>query len=47
MQTFTAEKYPGKLRWEKISEEVTNKTPKECYERFKEICAKVKANQTD
>jgi len=30
---------PVKLRWIKISEKVDGKNAKECYERFKEICA--------
>ena len=33
---------PVKERWIKISEKVEGKTPKECYERFKEIVALVK-----
>lgn len=43
MKDFTAKEFPGKVRWEKISEVVDGKSPKECFERFKEICAKVKA----
>jgi hypothetical protein len=33
---------PVKERWIKISEKVEGKTPKECYERFKEIVALLK-----
>lgn len=33
---------PVKERWIKIAEKVDGKTPKECYERFKEIVALVK-----
>lgn len=33
---------PVKERFIKIAEKVENKTAKECYERFKEICAMVK-----
>lgn len=36
---------PVKERWIKIAEKVEGKTPKECYERFKEICALVKKQQ--
>jgi hypothetical protein len=36
---------PVKERWIKISEKVDSKTPKECYERFKEICAMIKKQQ--
>jgi hypothetical protein len=36
---------PVKERWIKISEKVDFKTPKECYERFKEICAMIKKQQ--
>ena len=38
--------FPGtmavKERWIKIAERVEGKTAKECYERFKEICALLK-----
>ena len=34
---------PTKERWLKIAEGVTDKTAKQCYERFKELCAKAKA----
>lgn len=33
---------PVKERWIKIAEKVEGKSAKECYERFKEICAKLK-----
>lgn len=33
---------PVKERWIKIAEKVQGKTAKECYERFKEICAALK-----
>jgi DnaJ family protein C protein 2 len=36
---------PTKERWIKIAEMVPGKTPKECFERFKEICAKIKAGK--
>lgn len=36
---------PVKERWIKISEKVEGKSAKECYERFKEICARVKKQQ--
>ena len=36
---------PVKERWVKIAETVEDKTAKECYERFKEICAKLKKQQ--
>jgi hypothetical protein len=36
MREFPAS-IPVKERWIKISEKVEGKTPKECYERFKEI----------
>jgi DnaJ family protein C protein 2 len=45
MKDFTAKEFPGKVRWEKISGAVDGKNPKECFERFKEICAKVKNEQ--
>lgn len=32
-----------KERWIKIAEGVDGKTAKECYTRFKELCAKTKA----
>ena len=42
-------KYPGSMptkdRWIKIAEEVDGKTAKECFTRFKEICAKLKSQQ--
>lgn len=38
--------FPGSIsvkeRWIKIAEKVEGKNAKECYERFKEICAKIK-----
>lgn len=38
--------YPGSMpvkeRFIKIAEKVEGKTAKECYERFKEICAMIK-----
>lgn len=34
---------PTKERWIKIAEGVDGKTPKECFTRFKELCAKAKA----
>ena len=36
---------PVKERWIKIAEKVEGKTAKECYERFKEICALLKKQQ--
>lgn len=33
---------PAKERWMKIAESVEGKGPKECYDRFKEICAMLK-----
>lgn len=33
---------PAKERWVKIAEKVDGRTPKECFERFKEICAMLK-----
>ena len=33
---------PVKERWVKIAEKVEGKSAKECYERFKEICAMLK-----
>jgi hypothetical protein len=33
---------PVKERWIKIAERVEGKTAKECYERFKEVCALLK-----
>ena len=35
---------PTKERWIKIAEGVDGKTPKECFTRFKELCAKAKAS---
>jgi len=32
-----------KERWIKIAESVTDKTPKECFTRYKELVAKAKA----
>jgi len=37
---------PVKERWIKISETVDGKTTKECYERFKEVCAMLKKQQS-
>ena len=41
--------FPGSIavkeRFIKIAEKVEGKTAKECYERFKEICARVKKQQ--
>lgn len=34
-----------KERWIQIAEKVEGKTPKECFTRFKELCAKAKANK--
>jgi len=34
-----------KERWIKIAESVDGKTAKECFTRFKELCAKAKATQ--
>jgi len=34
---------PTKERWIKIAEGVDGKTAKECFTRFKELCAKTKA----
>lgn len=36
---------PVKERWIKIAEKVDGKSAKECYERFKEICAMLKQKQ--
>jgi len=36
---------PVKERWVKIAEKVESKSAKECYERFKDICAKLKKQQ--
>ena len=36
---------PTKERWVKIAELVDDKGPKECFERFKAIVAKVKADK--
>lgn len=44
MRQFAAALGP-KERWTKISEVVDNKTPKECYTRFKELVSK--AAKTD
>lgn len=33
---------PAKERWVKIAEKVDGKSAKECFERFKEICALLK-----
>ena len=33
---------PTKERWIQIAETVTDKTAKQCYARFKELCAKAK-----
>ena len=33
---------PTKERWIKIAEKVDGKTAKECFTRFKELCAKAK-----
>lgn len=33
---------PAKERWIKIAEGVEGKTPKECLNRYKELCAKLK-----
>ena len=38
---------PVKERWIKIAEKVNNKTAKECYERFKEICSLLKKKQEE
>jgi len=35
---------PTKERWLKIAESVTGRTPKECFTRYKELCAKAKTN---
>ena len=35
---------PTKERWIKIAEFVDGKTAKECFGRYKEICAKIKGN---
>lgn len=41
--------YPASLgpkeRWISIAAKVEGKSPKECYERFKEICTKLKKQQ--
>lgn len=34
---------PVKERWIKIAGNIEGKTAKECYERFKEICEKLKS----
>jgi len=44
MREFPAS-IPVKERWIKISEKVDGKSAKECYERFKEICAMIKKSQ--
>ena len=44
MKKFPAS-IPAKERWTKIAELVDDKTPKECFERFKEIVAKLKQQQ--
>jgi DnaJ family protein C protein 2 len=36
---------PVKERWIKIAEGVEGKSAKECYERYKEICAQLKKQQ--
>jgi hypothetical protein len=36
---------PTKERWIQIAALVDGKTPKECFERFKEIVSKLKAKQ--
>ncbi len=36
---------PTKERWIKIAELVDDKTPKECFERFKTIVARLKAEK--
>ena len=36
---------PTKERWIKIAEGVDGKSAKECFARFKELCAKTKAAQ--
>jgi hypothetical protein len=33
----------AKERWIQIAERVEGKTPKECFTRFKDLCAKAKA----
>lgn len=44
MREFPASMAP-KERWVKIAATVTGKAPKECFERFKYIVAKVKKTQ--
>lgn len=44
MKEFPAS-IPTKERWTKIAEVVDGKSPKECFERFKEIVAKLKQQQ--
>lgn len=36
---------PTKERWTRIAGLVEGKTAKECFERFKEICARLKAEK--
>jgi len=36
---------PVKERWIKVAEGVEGKSAKECYERYKEICAQLKKQQ--
>jgi len=38
---------PAKERWTKIAALVDGRSPKECFERFREICSKVKANKPE
>lgn len=40
-----AKDVPTKERWIQIAETVDGKTAKECFTRFKELCAKAKAGQ--
>jgi isopropylmalate/homocitrate/citramalate synthase len=42
MKSFPAS-LPTKERWIKIAETVEGKTPKQCFDRFKSIVAKLKA----
>jgi hypothetical protein len=44
MRTFGAD-LPTKERWVSIAKSVDEKTPKQCYERFRVLCAKAKVEK--
>jgi hypothetical protein len=44
MKEFPAS-IPTKERWIQIAEKVDGKTAKECFTRFKDLCAKAKSAQ--